>query len=37
MAGFRYQRYLGAIFRDKLGTTPFKFRKQAGPGRHLER
>jgi LacI family transcriptional regulator len=37
MAGFRYQRYLGAIFRNKLGTTPFRFRKQAGPGRHLER
>ncbi|MGB7158294.1 MAG: XylR family transcriptional regulator [Tepidisphaeraceae bacterium] len=37
MAGFRYQRYLGAIFRKKLGVTPLHFRKQAGPGRHLER
>jgi len=37
MAGFRYQRYLGAIFRKKVGVTPFQFRQQAGPGRHLER
>ena len=37
MAGFRYQRYLGAIFRQKLGVTPFQFRRAAGPGRHLER
>lgn len=37
MAGFRYQRYMGAIFRHKTGVTPFRFRQQAGPGRHLER
>jgi LacI family transcriptional regulator len=36
MAGFRYQRYLGAVFRKKLGMTPFEYRRQAGPGRHLE-
>jgi LacI family transcriptional regulator len=36
MAGFRYQRYLGSVFRKKLGMTPFEYRRQAGPGRHLE-
>jgi LacI family transcriptional regulator len=35
IAGFRYQRYLGAVFRKKLGVTPFKYRQQAGPGRDL--
>jgi len=36
IAGFRYQRYLGAVFRKKLGVTPFKYRQQAGPGRRIE-
>jgi LacI family transcriptional regulator len=36
MAGFRYQRYLGAVFRKKLGVTPFRYRQQAGPGRAIE-
>jgi len=35
LAGFRYQRYLGAVFRKKLGVTPFHFRQQAGPGRKI--
>ncbi len=36
IAGFRYQRYLGAVFRKKLGMTPYRFRQQAGPGRRLQ-
>ena len=36
IAGFRYQRYLGAVFQKKLGITPFQYRQQAGPGRHIE-
>jgi LacI family transcriptional regulator len=35
IAGFRYQRYLGSVFRKKLGVTPFRYRQQAGPGRQL--
>jgi LacI family transcriptional regulator len=35
IAGFRYQRYLGAVFQSKLGMTPYQYRKQAGPGREL--
>ena len=36
LAGFRYQRYLGAVFRKKLGLTPFRYRQQAGPGRRIQ-
>ena len=36
MAGFKYQRYMGAVFLQKLGITPHRYRQQAGPGRHLE-
>lgn len=36
LAGFRYQRYLGAVFRNKVGITPAQYRLQAGPGRHIE-
>jgi LacI family transcriptional regulator len=36
LAGFRYQRYLGSVFRKKLGLTPFRYRQQAGPGRTIE-
>jgi LacI family transcriptional regulator len=36
MSGFRYQRYMGALFLQKMGVTPHRFRQQAGPGRHLE-
>lgn len=36
IAGFRYQRYLGAVFREKVGITPAQYRLQAGPGRHIE-
>jgi len=33
IAGFRYQRYLGAVFRKKVGVTPFHYRRQGGAGR----
>jgi LacI family transcriptional regulator len=36
MAGFKYQRYMGAVFLQKLGITPHRYRQQAGPGRHIE-
>jgi LacI family transcriptional regulator len=36
MAGFHYQRYLGAVFQKRMKMTPYRFRRQAGPGRKLE-